>query len=233
MEPLKFIVVGTGRCGTRYIAELLTQAGIPCGHEWVYSPHARRNPHIAILGDSSAQAAPFVPDFPGFVFHQVRHPLRVIGSFLGFGLFHDYRQFGPDGEFMARHFRFTGDVLGDAMRYYVEWNTRCERFARYLRYRVEDVNHDLVRRIAGAIGVTADDRGIARALETVPTNTHTLHNFQTVTWDDLPAGAAKEDLIRIAARYRYDVPRSRRLSAFGVGRLSGWAWRALGARAAG
>jgi hypothetical protein len=232
METLKFIVVGTGRCGTRYIAEQLTQAGISCGHEWVYLPHARRTPHIAILGDSSAQAAPFVPDFPGFVFHQVRHPLKVIGSFLGFGLFHDDRQFGPDGDFMARHFRFTGDVLGDTMRYYVEWNTRCERSARYLRCRVEDVDHDLLQRIAGAIGVEVDDRAIARALETVPTNTHSLNNFQTVTWNDVPAGPSKDELVRIAGRYRYDPPRPRRRVALGVEHRSWWARRALKFKAA-
>ena len=38
MEP-KYIFTGTGRCGTGYVAALLTQAGYPCGHEEVFGPH--------------------------------------------------------------------------------------------------------------------------------------------------------------------------------------------------
>jgi len=37
MRELKFIVVGTGRCGTVYMARLLTGLGIPCGHESIFS----------------------------------------------------------------------------------------------------------------------------------------------------------------------------------------------------
>jgi hypothetical protein len=32
-QNLDFLVTGTGRCGTVYMAELLTSLGIPCGHE--------------------------------------------------------------------------------------------------------------------------------------------------------------------------------------------------------
>lgn len=32
-QKLDFLVTGTGRCGTVYVAELLTSLGIPCGHE--------------------------------------------------------------------------------------------------------------------------------------------------------------------------------------------------------
>jgi len=33
MTNLNYVVVGTGRCGTVYMARLLTSMGIPCGHE--------------------------------------------------------------------------------------------------------------------------------------------------------------------------------------------------------
>jgi hypothetical protein len=192
------------------IAEVLTRMGIPCGHGSVDSPGSRRHPEIEILGDSSAQAVPFVLEFPGFVFHQVRHPLRVIGSFLGFNLFKDYRWFGPDGEFMAQHFRFTGNELADAMRYYVEWNLRCERRHRYLRYRVEDLDRDHLLRMAAAIGRTVSDEAIDRALADVPRNHHSLpapNNPQSVTWEGLPDGPAKDALWEIAVRYGYEQER--------------------------
>lgn len=36
MIDLKYIVTGTGRCGTVYMAKLLTSLGIPCGHETIF-----------------------------------------------------------------------------------------------------------------------------------------------------------------------------------------------------
>ena len=34
---LKYLVVGTGRCGTVFMARLLTSLGIPCGHESIFN----------------------------------------------------------------------------------------------------------------------------------------------------------------------------------------------------
>ena len=36
MIDLKYIITGTGRCGTVYMARLLTSVGIPCGHETIF-----------------------------------------------------------------------------------------------------------------------------------------------------------------------------------------------------
>ena len=33
---LKYLITGTGRCGTVYLARLLTSVGIPCGHESIF-----------------------------------------------------------------------------------------------------------------------------------------------------------------------------------------------------
>lgn len=38
MADKKYIFTGTGRCGTGYVAALLTEAGYPCGHEEVFGP---------------------------------------------------------------------------------------------------------------------------------------------------------------------------------------------------
>ena len=172
---LDFVVVGTGRCGTAYMAELLTRMGIPCGHEWVFSAHPRRYPDLDIVGDSSAQAVPFLHEFTGLVLHQVRDPLRVIGSFLGFGLFKDPVAHGIDGQFMMRHFQFTGDELGDAIRYYVEWNERCERVeqSRYLRYQLEQIDVGLLRHICQFLREDVSESVIQEALQSVPRNFNT------------------------------------------------------------
>jgi len=36
MKKLKYIVTGTGRCGTVFMARFLTSLGIPCGHESIF-----------------------------------------------------------------------------------------------------------------------------------------------------------------------------------------------------
>lgn len=36
MRKLDYVVTGTGRCGTVYMAKLLTASGIPCGHETIF-----------------------------------------------------------------------------------------------------------------------------------------------------------------------------------------------------
>jgi hypothetical protein len=202
---LKFVVVGTGRCGTAYMAQLLSRMGVPCGHEWVYSDHPRRYPELEILGDSSAQAVPFLDQFPGLVLHQVRDPLRVIGSFLGFGLFKDPAAHGIDGAFMMRHFPFTGDEVRDAMRYYVEWNERCEQVepTRYLRYQLEQLDVELVQRICGFLKEDVGPSKIEQALQSVPRNINTRFNSHPLQWDALPECLFKEDLRTMARRYGY------------------------------
>lgn len=209
---LKFIVAGTGRCGTAYIAQVLTRIGIPCGHEWVYAPeHCYSN--IDILGDSSAQAVPFIPEFNGLVLHQTRDPLKVIGSLVSFKLFDDPRFHGPAGEFIARHFQMTGNVLEDSMRYYVEWNERCETAKDYFRYRIEDLDHRLLRVIADRIGVPVEESRIVTALDRVPKNVNTRFSAKAIRWRDLPEGRIKDDLMSMSRRYGYAIEDAAKIHA--------------------
>ncbi|HEY7158931.1 MAG TPA: hypothetical protein VH575_33610 [Gemmataceae bacterium] len=120
MKKLQYIVTGTGRCGTVYLANLLTACGLPCGHESVFTPWgfeealARLDGRSAIqvsaislascgdwfreagevIADSSYMAAPFL-DHPILqdtrVIHVVRHPMDVINSFvIGLNYFQEW-----------------------------------------------------------------------------------------------------------------------------------------------
>ncbi|MDM4722757.1 hypothetical protein QTQ03_25325 [Micromonospora sp. WMMA1363] len=93
---MRFVVTGSGRCGTTYLSRLLTVAGIPCGHESVFD--FRTEDTIAATGgpdwrhyqaDSSWQAVPLLERFPHPTVLVVRHPLRVVNSLLGLGFFDD------------------------------------------------------------------------------------------------------------------------------------------------
>lgn len=101
------IVTGTGRCGTLFMANVLTTLGWHCGHEAIFGPEgiekARsilsgaeepQNSPIsrdgvaicdcgALKGDSSYMAAPFLKNFDAAVVHLVRNPIPVVASLIG------------------------------------------------------------------------------------------------------------------------------------------------------
>ncbi len=120
MKKLQYIVTGTGRSGTVYLANLLTKCGLPCGHESIFTPWgldealARLDGRAAIqvsaisvascgdwfgdaskiVADSSYMAAPFL-DHPVLrdtrIIHVVRHPMDVINSFvMGLNYFQEW-----------------------------------------------------------------------------------------------------------------------------------------------
>ena len=105
---LNYIVTGTGRSGTVYMARVLTDLGIPCGHESIFNQEKDNNvisrffgkmkPTISkvsdnygwvdlsqLKADSSYMAVPYlnrpsINEIP--VIHVVRNPFAVISSFV-------------------------------------------------------------------------------------------------------------------------------------------------------
>lgn len=128
-------MVGTGRCGTAYAARRLSDVGIPCSHERYYTPDGpkRRNPMrpYRARGDVSWLAVPFLAPGSLPVVHLVREPLAVIGSLFNIGFF-DPRwraAHAPFIRFAEQHFRVGSDPFDNCVRWYLEWNLRCERLA--------------------------------------------------------------------------------------------------------
>lgn len=105
-DELKIISTGTGRCGTAYMAKLLTSVGIPCGHESLFTNKGISEYKYRILNrkkikfsdctmsvmepwtdpksivaDSSYMAAPFLNLFECKLIHLFRDPIKVISSF--------------------------------------------------------------------------------------------------------------------------------------------------------
>lgn len=107
MIDLKYIVTGTGRCGTLFMANLLTSMGFPCTHEAIFTyeglEKAKRvirqaEPAVSsriskgenlsdyelnIVAESSYMAAPFLKQFDAEVIHVVRNPIGVVTSMIG------------------------------------------------------------------------------------------------------------------------------------------------------
>ena len=142
------MIIGTGRCGTGYVAAYLTGLGIPCSHEGYFTPEGPtlRNPErpAGAKGDASWLAAPFVRrgDLP--IVHLVRRPRDVIRSLYNIGFF-DSRHRAVHRRFIAfaeRHFEVGDDPFDACVRWYLAWNARCEAVAG-LRIRVEDFEDNL------------------------------------------------------------------------------------------
>ena len=107
---LKYLVVGTGRCGTAFMARLLSESGTLCTHEAFYTPKGASfaaeglegkrkircsaisltqgawvHENNKIQAESSYMAAPFLQDkklSSTKIIHVVRNPLKVISSFV-------------------------------------------------------------------------------------------------------------------------------------------------------
>lgn len=193
---LDAVILSTGRAGSGYIARLLTAAGVPCGHEAVYTPRAVLPAERPV--ESSWLALPHVEaGFDGAVFHQVRHPLAVVSSLLNGQMqanwalpFAHYQQAHLHGE-------YPDDPTEFAIRFVVDWNLRCELVAEET-WRVEDVNDEVVRMVAHACGITPDPDRVAAALADVPTDTNRHPDGPPVGWTD--------ELIELADRYGYETP---------------------------
>lgn len=197
------VVTGCGRSGTGYMSALLRALGRDIGHEqWgrdgisafqVSHPKHRANyewdKHITE---------------PPVVVHIVRHPLRVISSWMGrpdtlLGMLDGAEQWAP---------------LERCARYWLEWNQLVEReFPAAWRCQVEHVHEDGFVALCARVGITGWDRAKADA---VPRNwgtahasvkTHGTHRYEHVyTWSELydrVPSTLVYAIARQAARYGY------------------------------
>lgn len=133
-------IVGTGRCGTGYMARLLTAAGVACGHEQWWTPMARRR-RTGLDADASWMAVPDVASgaWSGPVVHLVRNPVDVTASLLGIGFFAGRGR----PEYLAVALEHEPTLIGRpemeaAVEWWVRWNRRCAAVAD-MTVRVEDL----------------------------------------------------------------------------------------------
>lgn len=179
-----FVIIGTGRCGTNFVADYLTAAGHPCGHERFYRPtgpvYSPGQTQTTREGDSSWLAVPFLPEAGVRVVHQTRAPVAVIASFLKLGFFHEehYSRHKRFVDFARRHFDFSDDPTRSAARWYIEWNEKCAAITDR-QFRLEDFRNRIDR--------LGDWLGLDAPLPTLdlPVDTNTKTARVDVLEDDL------------------------------------------------
>lgn len=201
----RLIISGTGRCGTGYMATVLTAAAIPATHEGVWGP-AESGVWQWQRVESSWLAAPHLEDFDGSVIHLVRDPLKTAASLMTTGLFGDVD--GPNAAYRETIIGQIPDLFDDpnplnrVVRYMVEWNELVGRSADY-RIRIEDVTAETFEQIADLVGSHHSAIDFDEPMKRVPTDYNHHHEVEELSWDDLPAGEWKDRLLEQAKEYGY------------------------------
>ena len=219
-QKLQYIISGTGRCGTVYLASLLNSIGVSCGHERIcthigcndknygYNSLASgwagltptKDPSIPLLAESSYMSAPYLMDDflkDSFIIHVIRKPLAVINSFVnGLHYFQNDTPSNPYEEFISKHlsglFKIDHPLLRAAY-FYIHWNKMIEnagKYRQYFRYRIEDDASVLLK----TLGKSTD-----KYYNNKKCNSVISHN--NLQMSDIPEGSIKNDLLEIMNKY--------------------------------
>ena len=192
MTPL-FVVAQPSHSGSAYTAALFTAAGIPTGHEAFYGPHGlKRVPRRHLIGDSSWPAAGYLDNYPGVVYHQLRHPLRVVRSLAPNALATGQ----PGSPFTALRRRILGDPTGHPMTDLLKFLVVVHELiaSRAVRtWQVEQLDAAIIRAVADDHGLDPGD--ISAALAAIPTDVN-HHRPVPLDWAALPAGLWRDRLVQ-------------------------------------
>lgn len=195
----RFVVTGTGRCGTRYLAYVLSASGVTCGHEEVFTPDGP-GMWAGRRGDSSWLAAPHLEGFDGYVLHLVRNPLHVVRSLVGMGFFDEALRdaHGPYVDYARSHIGGPlGDPVAEACRFVVEWNRMIEPHAHH-RVQVETVTGEDLVPVARAAGGHHAALELQERIDLIPTDINARPRAEHIGWADVT-----DDLRTLAEEYGY------------------------------
>lgn len=109
------------------MARTLTEAGLACGHERVFTPYGPAKHKCQWSADSSWMAVPYLATHRDCLRILVyRHPMAVVASFLGIEFFETDSEYL---RFLCRQIPlFRGDQLSSfqkACQHYVAWNLKA------------------------------------------------------------------------------------------------------------
>lgn len=205
----RFVVTGSGRCGTKWMSEALTRAGVPCGHESVFGFEPEVVWPVDLVADSSWMAATRLDEVDVPVLLMVRHPLAVVRSFVEIGFFADWDVGNPCHAPLRRAFPWVYDWDTPQDRALEMWTalTTTALGRAEMVVRLERIDADLFSRVLWWAG--ADESADAAAVldEVPPCNRHEESRERTGVVHESSWGAHNPHLagraVRLAAILGY------------------------------
>lgn len=221
-----FVITGCGRSGTLFTARLLTLMGVRTSHEEYFTAFSTVGAELQFSqwlrwtgteGEVSSLAAPRASTlgqmrgptirWPIRLVHLVRNPIPVMRSLMGLGTFAQTKWLLPNIKFFFRHLpqaSFDDAPIVLCMKYWLYWN-RLVQADGYLtgRVRIETITQPAVwRGLLEMIGHEAGD-DLTEAMERLGTKHHGGPRDDSVTWDALPPGKLKDQIMADAVIYGY------------------------------
>ncbi len=193
------LITGCGRSGTQFMYEYLKASGLEVGHE-----HMKDHGLVSWLMTSNASWSPWgpIPDQYSFeyIFHQVRHPLKVIESYYNIPplatwewvslTIPEIKQEDPDIVKCAKYW-FYWNILSESK---AEWTYRIEDFDTAYKEMGQRVGLDLSKEVLDMIPKT--------------TNTKVKTTDKKITWSllkqELPENLF-EKVVWLANKYGYST----------------------------
>jgi hypothetical protein len=214
-----FVIAGCGRSGTMGMARLLTSLRVRTSFEEFFSARvcgageAQFYPAwltaTTTAGEVSSLAAPYLKHVPEEVaiLHQVRNPVAVIASLMGLQTWTLLRVY-PNVKFNFRHVPELGVAdkpIVLSMKYWLGWNGLVDAASPALRYRIEDIDAGLVRRILGTISADVTDKWIDQVLNGYESTFNRTQRTpeMAVSWRRIPGSPLKEQVLKRAIEYGY------------------------------
>ncbi len=202
-HKINYIISGTPRSGTGFMAKLFTSAGIPIGHEMFFGMPGHGYFPKNAQGDSSWMAVPFIHNFDATVIHIVRNPIDNISSLLHRDTFSDDRMKNSIYTFFKR-IRLPDLLRWDGMdrylAFYLAWNKQIDQVEN-VRVKLEDVVAD-PEPLLHELGIKYKPEKLYKKKynqSNRPTPKLTLDNFKTCNKELLGK------FIRLAKAYGYDL----------------------------
>lgn len=225
-RSLDYVVTGTGRCGTVYMARLLTSLGFPCTHEAVFTPTGIRrdsivkkvyvvgrenwfpinqNPDVwvtkqdKVVAESSYLAAPYLAELDSSkVIHIVRNPVDTISSLLQEFIYFRER---PNSDSSVYH-KFIYEHVPSLNQDLDPILRTCLFYVEWNEL-IERQKPDLLYPVESDVKVLMDFLGVDK--NSYYTNRRCNIGGSRKTLTQIPEGKIKDRLIAMAERYGYTI----------------------------
>jgi hypothetical protein len=130
-KPKKIAVIGTGRSGTNFFAAIVSELKKDVKHERMGADGIASWCLVADVEDAVYGPGGAILDSSFLIGHQVRHPLKVIGSLTTFNK-------ASWNYIQANSPELPRRIMHRAMKHWLDWNTRASYLASHT-WKLEDL----------------------------------------------------------------------------------------------